>query len=236
MQFGNLGSVALVSPKGCDSTRLSEAQFGPLIGSGQPLLAGPNTQAIDQVSWVLARTAAYRTTEYNTADLPTLENDRYGSPCAALRFEGVFSRLRIDCVDWKWDVGSPLAPAPANTPQSLEVAGPLIQMRIRLGLNLAGMDPAIDVDYTPPIFRVKQSISDYGSLVNISGIPFNYVFIYARIPQNQAGFLPERLTGLAGFQVYCDLNGSTSRVLAHAGQYATVTSMLRSFERNTNLP
>lgn len=237
MQIGNLGEIAFITHKGCDSSRITDAKFGPLLGSGVPLLAGTKAQVIAQTEWAMCRTAKYRVTTFNTAEVPTLMNDGFGSPCALLRFEGVFSRVRIDCVSWSWDATvQPLPPAPAGTDQALEVLGPQIQYRIRLGLDLAGMDPAVDLNWTPPIFRVQQNVSDYGSLVQLSGIPFNYVFIYARIPQAQQGFTTSLLQGLAGFQVYCDIHGSTSRVLANCGQYATITNMLRSFERNTNLP
>lgn len=240
MQRGDLSKLDFISRSGCDKKRISDAAFGPLVGSGQlmPLVADTRVNIVnDQSSWVYARTISQRATVYNTDNEPTLMNDQYGSFVVGLRFEAPYSRVRIDCVDFKWDTGTPwAAPYPANTSEQLEVLGPQVQFRIRLGLNFAGFDPAVDLTWQPPNFAVGRYVSDYGSLVTISGIPFDSVLIYCRIPQNQQGFTQSLLQALAGFQVYVDLGGSTSRVLADCGQYATITSMQRSFERNTNLP
>lgn len=240
MQRANLARLALVSPSGCDANAISDAAFGPLVGSGVslPQPQDRRIQIVDnQPSWVRARSTAQRTSIYNTNDAPTLMNDQYGSFTVGMRFEGPYSRIRIDCVDFKFDTGTPWATKyPPNTSQDLEVIGPQIQFRIRLGLALGGFDPAVDLNWQPPVFAVGQYVSDYGSLVTISGIPFDSVLIYCRIPQNQETFTQQLLQALAGFQVYADLGGSTARVLANCGQYATITSMQRSFERNTNLP
>lgn len=232
----NLGRLAIVSPSGCDD-RVQQSEFGPLLGSGIPqLVKGKNSAAVEQNSWILWRGAAERLTTYNTNDQPSLSNDQYGAFIVGYRIEGVFSRIRIDCVDFKWQPTPPLPPPPPNTPATLEVQGPVVQFRIRLGLNMAGTDPVCDLDWAPPIFRVAQNVSDYGSLVQISGVPFNNVLIYGRIPQQQQGFEQGQLTALAGFQIYVDTAGATSRLIANAGEYATITQMMRTAERVTNLP
>lgn len=240
MQRGDLGRVDFISRTGCDKNRITDAAFGPLVGSGQAMPTVNDTRVKivnEQSSWVYARSASQRTTIYNTANAPTLMNDQFGSFTVGMRFEAPYSRVRIDCVDFKYDTGTPwAAPYPPGTSHELEVLGPQVQFRIRLGLSYAGFDPAVDLTWQPPVFAVGQYVSDYGSLVSISGIPFDSVLIYCRIPQNQQGFTQSLLQALAGFQVYVDLGGSTSRVLADCGQYATITSMQRSFERNTNLP
>lgn len=232
----NLGRLALVAASGCDE-RVRWSQFGPLVGSGVPqVVTAKNGAAIDQNSWISWTGDSERVTMYNTNDQPSLSDDLYGSFAAGYRLEGVFSRIRIDCISFKWQPVPPQAPAPAGTSTTLEVQGPVIQFRIRLGLDLGGTDPVCDLDWAPPIYRVTQDVSDYGSLVQISGVPFNTILIYARIPQNQQGFLQQNLQGLAGFHIYVDLLGATSRLVANGGQYTTVTQMMRSYERLTNLP
>lgn len=239
MQRSNLSQLFYVSHTGCSKSEITDAGFGPLIGSGQTM---PDVRPFkiinEQPSWVWARTIKQRTTLFDPVGFqPSLMNDGYGAMTVGVRFEGVYSRLRIDCVEFAYDTGTPWAtPYPANTSDALEVLGPVVQYRIRLGLNLAGFDRAVDLDWQPPVFAKRQTVSDYGSLVNISGIPFDSVLIYTRLPQNQQGFTQSQLTATAGFQVYADLQGSTSRVLASCGEYATITGMQRSFERNTNLP
>lgn len=239
MQRSNLGQLYLVSSSGCNKGTLTDAFFGPLVGSGVQLPPSVDervTVVNNQPAWVNVRTEAMRMAVYEGAE-PTLMNDQYGAFVAGLRFEAPYSRIRIDCVDCKFDTGTPWAtPYSPNTPRELEVTGPQFQFRIRLGLRGAGFDPAVDLNWQPPLFAVGQYVSDYGSLVTISGIPFDSVLIYGRLPQRQEGFTQQLLQALAGFQVYADLGGSTARVLASCGQYATITSMQRSFERNTNLP